>query len=70
MNSDESSAEDHQRLEDAKRAIGIGMFGNPSVDQREWLRDRMEEISGTRDLPEANRRAAVLHDWRDENDAW
>lgn len=70
MPSEELGHDDRHRLESAKKAIGIGMNPNPSVDQREWLRDRMEEISGTRDLKEANRRAEMLHQWRNENDAW
>lgn len=70
MAREELEDDDRHRLESAKKAIGIGMNPNPSVDQREWLRDRMEEISGTRDLREANRRAEMLHQWRTVNDAW
>jgi len=34
---------------------------------REHLRDKMEDIVGTRDLERANRRAELLHEWREKN---
>lgn len=34
---------------------------------RKYLKNKMEGISGTRNLKEANRRADVLLEWRCEN---
>lgn len=49
-------------------------YERPSEDKlmgpeelREYLGEKMSKHFGTDDLTEANRRARVLHQWRDEN---
>ena len=57
-----------QHLDTAKTALELAGARTWSDRDVKWIKDKMEKIAGTRDLPEANRRARVLDDWRVEND--
>lgn len=56
----EWSAEDVERLEIVKLAIGGDVEAQQELTRRSF---------GTRDLDEADRRARVIWEWKDENEA-
>ncbi|MWG33126.1 hypothetical protein [Halomarina oriensis] len=56
----------HEHLEDAKGALRAGSKSQMNALDVAYLKDRMEELAGTRDFTEANRRMDVVSEWRDE----
>ena len=57
-----NSNEEH--LANAKMALRTGLKDEITDVDRAWLKDKMEEMAGTRDLKEANRRMDVVWEWR------
>lgn len=55
-----------RHLSNAAEAMRIGSKPTVTESEQAWLRDRMEEMAGVRDLEEANRRMDVVTEWRRE----
>lgn len=65
---DEAYYEKNQEhLNNAKMALRTAMKPEITEADTVWLRDQMEEMAGTRDLEEANRRMDVVWEWRLED---
>lgn len=55
---------DQEHLADAKLALKTGLKEEFTETDIAWLKDKMEQMAGTRDLEEGNRRMRVVWGWR------
>jgi hypothetical protein len=58
--------QNQENVEDAKAALRAGAKSQMNLLDVGYLKGKMEEIAGTRDLAEANRRMDAVWEWRDE----